>query len=109
VVRLFAIPRRADLRKQLLKRITDGKLFDGDGVAMQSFTPRQVAVKHWSGLSSPDAVRKAADLLVEFGWLEKETVPSSDAMGRGRPSERYWIHPLLLKKSDREVAGKAQN
>ena len=53
-------------------------------------------MKHWAGLTTPDAVRKAADMLADYGWLARETVQSSDAMGRGRPSDRYLIHPMLL-------------
>lgn len=80
----------------LLAKIKGGKLCDGDGVLWESFTPRLVAVKHWAGLGTPDAVRKAAELLADYGWLARETVQSGDTMGRGRPSERYLIHPALL-------------
>lgn len=81
----------------LLKRIKDGKLTGKDGAALDSFTPRQLAVKHWSGLGTPEAVRKAADLLVDYDWLRKETIVSG-ASG-GRPSERYLINPALLKNA----------
>lgn len=81
--------------KQLLDKIKAGKLCDSDGVLWDSFTPRLVAVKHWSGLGTPDAVRKAADLLADYGWLAREATPSGAA--GGRPSERYVVHPLLLK------------
>ncbi|GAB1387357.1 hypothetical protein MASR1M59_25050 [Melaminivora sp.] len=77
-------------------KIKTGKLCDGDGVLWESFTPRLVAVKHWAGLGTPDAVRKAAELLADYGWLARDTVQSGDVMGRGRPSERYLIHPALL-------------
>lgn len=80
----------------LLNKIKAGKWCDGDGVLLESFTPRRVAMKHWAGLTTPDAVRKAADMLADYGWLARETVQSSDAMGRGRPSDRYLIHPMLL-------------
>jgi len=83
--------------KQLLDKIKAGKLTDVDGVLLEAFTPRQAAVKHWAGLNTPDAVRKAADLLADYGYLVRETVQSNDAMGRGRPSDRYLIHPKLLK------------
>jgi len=81
--------------KQLLDKIKAGKLTDSDGAQCAAFTPRQVAVKHWAGLGTPDAVRKGADLLADYGWLEREAT-SSGAAG-GRPSERYVVHPLLLK------------
>lgn len=81
----------------LLAKIKGGKLCDGDGVLWESFTPRLVAVKHWAGLGTPDAVRKAADLLADYGWLAREVVPTGTA--GGRPSDRYLIHPMLLKGS----------
>lgn len=81
--------------KLLLDKIKAGKLCDGDGVILEAFTPRLVAVKHWAGLSTPDAVRKAADLLADYGWLARELVPSGPS--GGRPTERYQIHPALLK------------
>lgn len=80
--------------KQLLDKIKAGKLRDGDGVLLDAFTPRLVAVKGWTGLGAPDAVRKAADLLADYGWLVREVAPSG-AKG-GRPSDRYLIHPMLM-------------
>lgn len=81
--------------KQLLDKIKAGKLCDGDGVILTAFTPRLVAVKHWAGLGTTDAVRKAADLLADYGWLVRELVPTGPS--GGRPTERYQIHPVLLK------------
>jgi putative DNA primase/helicase len=81
--------------KQLLDKIKAGKLSDGNGVLLEAFTPRLVAVKHWAGLGTPDAVRKAADLLADYGWLARDVLPTGAA--GGRPSERYLIHPRLLK------------
>lgn len=80
--------------KQLLDKIKAGKLCDGDGVILETFTPRLVAVKHWAGLGTTDAVRKAADLLADYGWLARELVPTGPS--GGRPTERYQIHPALL-------------
>jgi hypothetical protein len=78
----------------LLSRIKTGKLTGSDGVALNAFTPRQVALKHWAGLGTPDAVRKAADVLVDYDWLRRETV--TPGTSGGRPSERYLIHPRLV-------------
>jgi putative DNA primase/helicase len=80
---------------ELLSKIRSGRLSDGDGVLLESFEPWKAAVKHWAGLGTPDAVRKAAELLADYGWLKREVVPTG-AKG-GRPSERYLIHPVLLK------------
>ena len=79
----------------LLTKITSGKLIDRDGVLQDRFTPRQIAVKHWAGLTSPDDVRKAADLLVDFDWLRRET--TGPGPSGGRPSECYLINPAALR------------
>jgi putative DNA primase/helicase len=96
--RLYSAAVRPDTHgaKQLLSKIRGGHL-RVDMAISKWFTPRDVANKGWAGLGSTDAVYKAADLLAEYGWLEKDVVTSKDALGRGRPSVRYWIHPKLLK------------
>ena len=76
----------------LLSRIKAGKLVDRDGMILDSFTPRQVALKHWAGLGTPDAVRKAANVLADYDWLRRELVPGGAA--GGRPSDRYTINPM---------------
>jgi putative DNA primase/helicase len=81
----------------LLTKIKSGKLADRDGVLPDSFTPRQVALKHWAGLATPDAVRKAADALADFDYLRRDVVQSTDPFGRGRPSGRYLINPAVIK------------
>ncbi len=94
--RLYAaatIPETAGA-ESLLARIKAGRLADADGVLPESFTPRQIAVKHWAGLATPDEVRKACELLAEYGWLEREDIPTGAA--GGRPSERYRLHPVLI-------------
>ena len=78
----------------LLSKLRDRRLCDQQGRPLESFTPRQVAVKHWTGLTTPEAVRRAADLLVDYGWLRRDYSPPGQA--GGRPSDRYWVHPLLL-------------
>lgn len=77
----------------LLAKLKGCKFSDAYGNVRQTFTPRQVAVKHWAGLGTPDAVRKAADLLADYGWLLKDVVRLP---GR-RDSETYVLHPHLLK------------
>ena len=97
--RLYAaavIPETTDAAS-LLAKIKCGKLTDADGVMLESFTPRQIAVKGWAGLGTPDAVRKAADVLVDFDHLRREVIQSGDAKGRGRPSDRYTINPAAMK------------
>jgi putative DNA primase/helicase len=67
--------------KTLLAKITTGALG-------ASFTPREVAVKHWAGLTTPDAVRKAAEVLADYDWLRRDVIQTG-----GRPSERYDVNP----------------
>ena len=91
--RLYAaasMPKTADA-VTLLAKIQAGRLVDGDGVLLERFTPRLVASKGWSGLSSTEAVRVAADLLVEYGHLRPDLVRPSQA--GGRPSEQYLVNP----------------
>jgi putative DNA primase/helicase len=76
----------------LLNKIKTGKMIDSDGPWL-AFTPRMVAVKHWAGLGTPDAVRKAADVLVAFDYLKVETTTAGSAGGRS--SDRYMINPAL--------------
>jgi putative DNA primase/helicase len=78
----------------LLGKIRAGKLRDTGGLKMDAFTPRQVATKGWGSLTTPDAVRKAANLLVEYGWLASEVVRGGVA--GGRPSEVFRINPAAF-------------
>jgi putative DNA primase/helicase len=96
--RLYSAAVRPDTHaaKQLLSKIKAGNLKVG-GAFPQSFTPREVVQKSWAGLDSTEAAYKAADLLADYGWLEKEVTASTDPLRRGRHSTRYWIHPRLLK------------
>jgi putative DNA primase/helicase len=75
----------------LLKKIRAGALGT-------EFTPRQAAQKCWAGLNTADGVRKAADVLTDFDWLRRDVQISGDAMGRGRPSERYQVNPAALHR-----------
>ena len=77
----------------LLSKFQSGKLIGPEGSPLSSFTAREIAQKGWAGLSTPDDVRKSADLLAEYGWLRREVINSGDQNGRGRPSERYAINP----------------
>ena len=80
----------------LLAKITAHNRTSPDGIPMSNFTPRLIAQKSWAGLTDTDAVRKAAELLVDYGWLRRELIPSMDERGRGRASEIYVVHPDLL-------------
>jgi len=79
----------------LLGKLQAGRLIDGDGVLLDRFTPRLIASKGWTSLNTPELVRKAADLLADYGYLRAELVRPS--IVGGRPSEIYWVHPKLGK------------
>ncbi len=96
--RLYAaavIPETAGARA-LLAKIQALKLVDRDGVIADSFTPRQIAVKGWTGLTTPESVRKAADVLADYDWLRCD-VQQAGAAG-GRPSDRYIVNPAALAR-----------
>ena len=95
--RLYAaasMPKTADAAT-LLAKIQAGRLVDGDGVVLERFTPRLVSSKGWSGLNSTEAVRVAADLLVEYGHLRPDLVWPGQA--GGRPSEQYLVNPRCFR------------
>lgn len=56
-----------------------------------SFTRRDVYIKGWSGLDSPEAVELAAEVLVDAGWV-REVVSESRPLG-GRPANIYEVNP----------------
>jgi putative DNA primase/helicase len=76
----------------LLARLKAGRLTDRDGATLDSFTPRQIALKGWTGLGTPDAVRKAANLLTDYDHLRRDLMQGSAA--GGRPSDRYTVNPM---------------
>lgn len=84
---IAAVKPETSAASTLLAKIQAGKVIN-------QFTPRQVAVKGWAGLTTPDDVRKAANLLTDYGWLAHEEKPAG--VTGGRPSESYLIHPAIL-------------
>jgi putative DNA primase/helicase len=57
------------------------------------FSCRDVYLKGWSGLDSPEAVKRAAEVLQDAGWVRDrsgETGPFG-----GRPSNRYDVNPRV--------------
>ena len=59
------------------------------------FSCRDVYLKGWSGLDTPEAVKQAAEVLHDAGWvrdLSCESRPSG-----GRPSSRYEVNPGVWK------------
>jgi putative DNA primase/helicase len=58
-----------------------------------SFSCREVYVKGWSGLESPEAVKLAAEVLEDAGWI-RGFAGGSGPLG-GRPSNYYEINPRV--------------
>jgi putative DNA primase/helicase len=59
--------------------------------ASGSFSCREVYLKGWSGLDSPDAVKLAAEVLKDARWVRELT--SEPGPFGGRPTLRYAINP----------------
>jgi putative DNA primase/helicase len=57
------------------------------------FSSRDVYLKGWSGLDTPEAVKSAADVLLDAGWL-RAVSPATGSTG-GRPTSRYEVNPRV--------------
>ena len=60
-----------------------------------TFTCREVYFKGWSGLDTPEAVKEAAEVLEDAGWLQ-DLSGGPNPLG-GRPSNRYAVNPKVWK------------
>jgi putative DNA primase/helicase len=78
--------------RELAERIAKRQIRNKDG-GHDWFTARDVYLKGWSSLDSPEAVKQAADVLQDAGWLRPAGGESPDPLGRGRPSNRYAVNP----------------
>lgn len=59
------------------------------------FSCREVYLKGWSGLDTPEAVKQAAELLQDAGWIRE--LSSQSGPSGGRPSNRYEVNPVVWK------------
>jgi Protein of unknown function (DUF3987)/Toprim domain/CHC2 zinc finger len=57
------------------------------------FTPRDIYLKGWSGLDTPDLARSAIQILEDASWVR--SVQSEPSPAGGRPSLRYQINPRV--------------
>lgn len=73
--------------KALLRRIKAGDL----GAA---FTVREVYRNKWQHLATPEAARRACEVLADFNWIRPEERDSREF--GGRPSESFQVNPLAL-------------
>jgi putative DNA primase/helicase len=58
-----------------------------------SFSCRDVYLKGWSGLDSPEAVNLAAQVLEQDWWIR--ALPGQSGPFGGRPSDRFEINPKV--------------
>ncbi|MFL6448519.1 MAG: DUF3987 domain-containing protein [Bryobacteraceae bacterium] len=76
------------LARELAEKIKKRKL---DAI----FSVRDVYLKGWSGLDSPEAARQAVEVLTETHWI-RPYVGDEGTKG-GRPSEQYEINPAVFQ------------
>jgi putative DNA primase/helicase len=57
------------------------------------FYCRDVYLKGWTGLDSPEAVKQAVEVLRDAGWVRE--VPNESGPFGGRPSTRYEVNPRV--------------
>jgi len=60
------------------------------------FTFRDVYLKGWGSLDTPEAVRLAAQVLEDAGWIREVNAEPRPSSG-GRPSSRYQVNPRVWK------------
>ena len=75
----------------LLAKIRAGAVADG-------FKPADVYLKGWSYLSTPEAVKSAAQMLCDLGHLRLVEKRQGAGTVGGRPSVAYQINPATLAK-----------
>ena len=61
----------------------------------EPFTTRDVYLKGWSGLDSPEQARKALGVLESCGWVAR--VSQEQSSHGGRPTEAWNINPGLVR------------
>jgi putative DNA primase/helicase len=59
------------------------------------FSCRDVYLKGWTGLDSPEAVRLATQVLQDARWIRE--LPEESRPSGGRPSSRYAVNPKVWK------------
>lgn len=87
--RIYGCPVSPELHaaRELAAKIAKGKL-------SLEFSTRDVYLKCWSGLGTPDGVRSALRVLEDCGWVR----PVVSERREGRPSERWEINPGVEMK-----------
>ena len=90
--RVYACVVNRQLRaaRELAEKIRNRKV-GGGGL----FSCRDVYLKGWSGLDSPEAVKSAAQVLQDAGWV-RDVAGESGPLG-GRPSNQYAVNPEVWR------------
>jgi putative DNA primase/helicase len=57
------------------------------------FSARDVYRHHWTSLTEPEEVTRAAEVLQDLHWIEEDT-PHAEP-GGGRPTRRYHVNPRV--------------
>jgi putative DNA primase/helicase len=78
--------------RDLAEHIKKKHVVNRDG-GFDWFVARDIYLKGWSGLDSPEAVRGAAEILQDAHWL-RELAGKSGSDG-GRPANRYAVNPRV--------------
>ena len=76
--------------RELARHIQSGDLAD-------SFKTRDVYLKGWGGLDTPERVRGALALLEDAAWVRQAEAPPSP--GGGRPSEGRLVNPKVVRRA----------
>jgi hypothetical protein len=74
---------------ELARHISNGEL-------QEKFTTRDIYLKGWSGLDSPEKARNALAVLEDAGWVRRGENPPSPV--GGRPSDTWIVNPKARSK-----------
>jgi Protein of unknown function (DUF3987) len=61
----------------------------------EAFTSRNIYLKGWSGLDTPERVHRAISLLDHAGWVRR--IESTPYRNGGRPSEEWLVNPKVMR------------
>jgi putative DNA primase/helicase len=77
--------------RELAKKIKERKIAR-EGI----LSVREVYLKGWSGLDSPEAAKQAAEVLEDLGWIR--ALPNESGPLGGRPAHRFQVNPKIWKQ-----------
>ena len=66
-------------------------------------TVRDIQRKGWAGLDNVEGVRRVLGILEDRGWLK--VVEATPGLLGGRPTEKVWLNPAVLKAAAPEPIG----